>query len=351
MRFPKGGIRRHPYQEGMTLEAIKKLALTIFKEGWSEDDFAKAKVGNFKSEPIVEESGKPFIIDEYLKKHGLFASRVKFYLLTDDVLTELISQEDDGEELEDETFRMEARENPTLEESNKRLLISGKPLQNLDIQFISCVISKYSGQLSYAVISGWDNAYEMRSDECLDLSKDVYDPLKDKFFVGEIKINNVIYLQRKGDTNTGDITFSDTEDKPHDPSICYGPDTINGYHGDNLIIGVITNFHNELGVMYTWYKDEHPICNGHNQCIIKVEEVGTYTALVEYGDKVCRSEPVTVVLEGMPTETLQSSTLEVTTTSAGPSFEPMDVRQRYVKENREASRYVIILLDVYICSK
>ena len=42
------------------------------------------------------------------------------------------------------------------------------------------------------------------------------------------------------------------------PQILHEPDEINGYDSENnLLIGIVTNFHNEIGVTYTWYKNEH----------------------------------------------------------------------------------------------
>ena len=60
------------------MDRLKKIALTTFIHNWTDNDFKNAKVANFKGNEIVEES---FILEDYLKKNGLFASR--FYLLTD----------------------------------------------------------------------------------------------------------------------------------------------------------------------------------------------------------------------------------------------------------------------------
>ncbi|KAK3736568.1 hypothetical protein QZH41_003150 [Actinostola sp. cb2023] len=86
------------------------------------------------------------------------------------------------------------------------------------------------------------------------------------------------------------------------PAIMYEPDVINGYNGDNLIIGVIANFHNELGVMYSWYY------------MVK---------------KSFRSEPVKVGLEDVGSEPKENKTQatakETTQSSSGPGVPKLPI--------------------------
>ncbi|KAK3731615.1 hypothetical protein QZH41_015868, partial [Actinostola sp. cb2023] len=181
---------------------------------------------------------------------------------------------------------------------------------------------------SLCIVSGWDDTYDTRSTDCLDDDREEYNPLKDKYFVGEVMIDNKIYLQKQLVPNTDEFIFSYPEDKLV-PAIMYEPDVINGYNGDNLIIGVIANFHNELGVMYSWYKDEQLMCNGNNQCLIKVLEIGTYVAQVLYGEESFRSEPVKVGLEDVGSEPKENKTQatakETTQSSSGPGVPKLPI--------------------------
>lgn len=112
------------------------------------------------------------------------------------------------------------------------LSVAGFKIQHIiDVQFISVVMSIYSGLPSSLTISGWDNTYEMRSVECLDESRKEYNPLRDKYFVGEVKVDNQSYLSLELDPVTDDTFFSYQVTKPV-PAVLHGPDKINGYNDE-----------------------------------------------------------------------------------------------------------------------
>lgn len=295
-----GGLRRHVYDEAMTLDTLKTLFLTTF--GLNEKDYKTTKVGNFKGEEIVD-GPEPFILHEYLKKHGLFASRVRFYLLTEKMdFDDVKAESKHGDNTDDEDEEKEIEDEEEVVNTLQKLHVAGQIQHSLDVRFVSIVISMYSGLPSSLIVTGWNNAYDTRSIECLDETKEDYNPLKDKYFVSDISVDNKNYLTREWDPPTEDTFFSypaQETNKPV-PAILHGPEVINGYNENHLLIGVIVNFHNELGVMYSWFKDNQKICNGHNLCLIEVSEAGTYFAQVQYGDELLSTEQVIIVMQDIP---------------------------------------------------
>lgn len=151
-----GGLRRHDYEEGLTLANLTKLFLATFD--LNEKDYASIKVGNFKGEVIVE-GPEPFILHEYLRKHGLFASRVRFYLLTEKRDFDTKAESKHGDSIDNEEGDDEGEEEEE-DGANTYLTLSvaGLKIQHIiDVQFISVVMSMYSGLPSSLTISGWNN--------------------------------------------------------------------------------------------------------------------------------------------------------------------------------------------------
>ena len=80
------------------------------------------------------------------------------------------------------------------------------------------------------------------------------------------------------------------------PLILHEPDEINGYDSENnLFIGIVTNFHNEIGVTYTWYKNEDVYLCGATHPVIRVNSAGMYHCKIQYGDKVLNLSAVKIL--------------------------------------------------------
>lgn len=101
---------------------------------------------NFKGEEIVE-GPEPFILHEYLRKHGLFASRVRFYLLTEKKDFDTKAESKHGDSIDNEEGDDEGeQEEEDGANTYLTLSVAGLEIQHIiDVQFISVVISIYSG--------------------------------------------------------------------------------------------------------------------------------------------------------------------------------------------------------------
>ena len=61
------------------------------------------------------------------------------------------------------------------------------------------------------------------------------------------------------------------------PLILHKPYELHGYDSDNnLIIAVVTNFHNEIGITYTLFVNGEVYACGTSHCVIRVTSPGIY---------------------------------------------------------------------------
>ena len=82
-----GGLRRIPYSDLTTSQLLQRVTDILFPNGKSP--FPKAgelerctyDLGNLAGEPLKDKE-EHFCLSGYLSKNGLYASRVRFYLLT-----------------------------------------------------------------------------------------------------------------------------------------------------------------------------------------------------------------------------------------------------------------------------
>ena len=255
------------------------------------------------------------MLDEYLKNNGLFGSRVRFYLLTntnylkEDSEEETITLEDSGEEKEDDMEGSEVGVSTESELSGAnqmlkavtRLCVSGQQEQHkLRISFILQDFSKYSGESSVSIVSGWNNAYEMRSVEFIEETENSYNPLIDVYTVATVIVSKEVFLDFSINADNEGIEYYHPMEhlRPDDnPVILHGPDEINGYEGESLFIGVLTNVHNELAIMYTWFRNGSVVSKGHNQCLIKIQSAGTYHCTVLWGEELMTSSSAVVTVD------------------------------------------------------
>ena len=67
--------------------------------------------------------------------------------------------------------------------------------------------------------------------------------------------------------------------------ILHQPDELYGHDSDNnLLIAVVTNFHNEVGVVYTWFVNNYVYTCGTSHSVIKVTFPGIYRCEIQYGE-------------------------------------------------------------------
>lgn len=160
---------------------------------------------------------------------------------------------------------------------------------------MSSTYSLYSGELSTLIVSGWCSTIDCRSEDCLDVDREDYSPLDDKYILSGLEINNTVYLQRSIDEPTL-FTFPEAGNvpKPNEVMILHGPDVIHGHEQEVLFLGVVTSVHNKDGLSYHWFFNDTPLCNGPQRCMIKVIEPGSYFCKVVYNEIELLSSTVTV---------------------------------------------------------
>ena len=77
------------------------------------------------------------------------------------------------------------------------------------------------------------------------------------------------------------------------PLILHQPGELYG-HDNNLLIAVVTNFHNEVGVVYTWFVNNDVYICGSSHSAIKVTFPRIYRCEFQYGEVKLTTESVEV---------------------------------------------------------
>ena len=122
-------------------------------------------------------------------------------------------------------------------------------------------MSEYSGELSTLFVTGRGACFSEISTAVLEMSIEEYHPCDDVFQLFGLSIVTKIYLEVAGGENSiENYLFPQAEEFSDKPTILHRPDIINGYEDNTLIIGAIGNFHNEIGVVYSWYLNDSLHC-------------------------------------------------------------------------------------------
>ena len=269
-------------------------------------------------------------MSDYLTRHGLFASKVRFYLLTTkrNCPSEAVKGIGEKEDLWEGVSHSESRISMSgcMDTSLNRSLASRlEPSQcqknvhdavlyvdesrrKLNAEFRRVLTSKYSQQLSAVFVSGWSNCFAYRSTEFLDKSEDEYHPCDDSFAICNLTVDEQVYIEplidSSGATDSGVFIKSyvspAAEQSQDKPAILFGPDLVYGCEGKELFLAVVTNFHNEIGVMYEWSHDDTTVLRGAFHALIKVSNPGKYSCKVWYGDQQLSSNCVVVQAKRAP---------------------------------------------------
>ena len=332
-----GGLQRIPFQEYSPHELLEEAKKIFFPGNVSKYDKAgtldecDCVLGTFAGDTLpTSTSNETFSVSEYLTKHGLYASRVRFYLLT----TSKGFHSDDSDSLEKatseslekatsesqlETGQSDSSSSIPISIPSKSGNFSGKLHSRNDtklhqgssvyidgvrksmiVEFNHDEISRYTSEISSRCIVGWHNCFTERSTKFFECPIEEYHPCNDDFVVRCIEVNDQVYVQPDKEIDSifpvmytypmNDFEYNEL------PLILHEPDEINGYDShSNLLIGIVTNFHNEIGVTYTWYKDEDVYLCGTLHPVIRVNSAGVYHCKIQYGDKVLNSSSVEVL--------------------------------------------------------
>lgn len=329
-----GGLRRIPFKEYSPHELLEEAKKLFFPGNVSKHEKAgkldecDCVLGNFAGDVLPSgESDKTFSVTDYLSEHGLYASRVRFYLLT----TSKDLGSGDNESLVEDTSDFSECQGQSEQRCSTSSLTSSNPstsgnfsggmqsvsdikcqqrnhllcvdgdTKSMEVEFNSNKVSHYTGEISSRHIIGWSSCFSERSINFFESPMEEYHPCDDNFVVRCIRINGQVYVQPDPEIDTS--IFPETYTYPMDdfqkyelPVILHEPDKIYGNDSDNnLLIGIVTNFHNEIGVTYTWYKNEDVYLSGPLHPVIKVNSASVYRCKIQYGDKILNSSTVKVL--------------------------------------------------------
>ncbi|KAL9965542.1 hypothetical protein ACROYT_G029356 [Oculina patagonica] len=369
-----GGLRRIAYSDYSKSALLQRATEIFFPNGKSH--FPKAEelktctteLGNFAGEPLLQQE-EHFSLTEYLSKNGLYASRVRFYLLTtkksnggtvDDKPDGSARSSGDniqlGHSLPSNDASLQRAMELSLNEDQSTVFFIDESRRNMCSEFTRITTSEYSGNLSAVIHSGWEDCYHHRSEEFLDEEEAKYHPCDDSFTMTSLLIADQVYLEPIVDESSSSVVcksfaYPMADPIPEEATILHGPDELHGYAGNELFIGVLTNFHNEIGVSYEWYLNDNVILRGATHALIKINASGTYYCRVFYGSLPLVSTKVEIREKKL----LQLSggvkrSSEVLSTSPSLSAEHEKcVRYRYCTVKKINGLHLGIGLKVFLC--
>lgn len=325
-----GGIRRVPYDDITKTQLLERAQQIFFPNGKNsslqtvELENCDVGLGNFAGEPFTEKESFESTLSDYLTRHGLFASKVKFYLLTTkkNSPSEAVKGVSKNEDLRERVSHSKSLismsgsidtslsqsltsrlETPQFQKNvHDAVLYVDDSRRKLNAEFRRVVTSEYSQELSAVFVSGWSNCYACRSPEFLDKTEDEYHPCDDSFAISNLTVDEQVYIEPliDSDGKPDSDAFIQSYVSPaaqqilDKPAILFGPDVVYGYEGNELFLAVVTNFHNEIGVMYEWSHDDTTVLRGAFHALMKVSNPGTYSCKIWYGDHMLSSNCVVV---------------------------------------------------------
>ena len=307
------------------LDEAKNIFFPEGKSGYAkarELDLCKCSLGNFTGQPLPLDD-PDFSFSQYLADNGLYASCVRFYLLTtlkdQDTLVNSNSSCGSGQfdqnlstttQTEcgnDDAFdpRMDNEKVEFEKDASESLLYVDDKKRSILLEFCRHKISNYTSEVSSQFVIGWDHCYSAKSSKFLECEPNLYHPRDDNFTVSSITIDNNTYVKPvvDKDASQSENIMQDTYCFPmHDfqetdqPLILHEPNELHGYDLDNnLFVAVVTNFHNEVGVNYTWFMNDEVCADGSSHCVIRITSPGLYHCEIDYGDIKLTSNSVQVL--------------------------------------------------------
>ena len=298
------------------LDEAKKIFFPGGKSGHAKAqklEFCECSLGNFTGTPLSLQDAD-FSISRYLSDNGLFASRVRFYLLTTAKNQDDLENIDSScESVEKHSYALSSSNESSgnvvksatdsgVESVSKSLLHIGDSKKSFVLEFCRHEISHYTSEASSLCVIGWADCYSSRSSKFLECEAKEYHPCNDNFIVWSITVDGKVYVQP--DTNKDDSPqiMQDSYCFPmydfeasEKPLILHQPDELYGHDSDNnLLIAVVTNFHNEVGVVYKWFVNNDVYTCGTSHSVIKVTFPGIYRCEIQYGEVKLTTESVEV---------------------------------------------------------
>ena len=298
------------------LDEAKRIFFPEGKSGYAkaqELELCECSLGSFTGN-LLSLHDSNFSISKYLTDNGLFASRVRFYLLTTAKNQDTLDNVSSSCESVEQLSRALSSSNATnddgvrsatdsgVEQEVSESLHVGDSKKSFVVEFCRHVMSHYTSDVSSLYIVGWAACYSSRSSKFLECEPKEYHPCDDNFIVWSIEVDGNVYVQPDNNKEGDQQIMQDSYSFPmHDfeasdkPLILHEPDELHGYDSDNnLIIAVVTNFHNEIGIIYTWFVNGEVYACGTSHSVIRVTSPGIYHCAIQYGDVQLTSNSVEV---------------------------------------------------------
>ena len=340
-----GGLRKVEYlsTEAVTAECLlEKAKAVFFPDGRSKSgpitDFS-FEMGDFKQEVInsfCNLEGEEVTLQEYIKSHGLFPSRVQFYMLTTCKGASIsyftkpsapnteVPLKDTSKADRPECISFDSSANASQETAE--VLVPAVALvgdrtpscewvknQQLEIRYDVPTESSYSREV--VTISSFSRQ-QCKEIACLNEFNLVELPLRDfqppeyGFLVNTIEKGDRQYVttvekESPDDTQELESNIHQMNELPQtayafptaDTSdmILHEPSEVWGYDNNELVIAVVTSCHNQESV-YTWIRNNQKIKEGLNLCCLAVNEEGDYRVKVNCDGKEAESKVVKIVM-------------------------------------------------------
>lgn len=299
------------------------------------------ELGNFQQESIPSFQnieGKEVTFPEYLKSHGLYASRAHLYLMTtgievgDECTRESQLQTENGNVLTNDVMLGKGGDAISISScstsvescSKNEVLAPSSPPRGeagvctpewLDSQHI-LVHYESPSESSYS-----DEAITICSfsrEQCLEIASvndhtllgtplPEFQPPESGFTVSSIEKGSNLYLTKV--VQDIDDTYQDPNghqasqiqstyefpmaDREQDSLILHHPTEVWGYDNKELVIAVIASHPNSA--LYTWYRNGAVFKEGFNFCCLAVNQEGDYSVKVQCGGQEAVSQVVQIV--------------------------------------------------------
>ena len=191
------------------LDEAKNIFFSGCKSGHAKAqklELCDCSLGNFTGSPLSLQDAD-LSISWYLSDNGLFASRVRFYLLT------TAKNQDDLENIDSSCESVEKRSyalsssnessgnvvksatDSSVESASKSLLHIGDSKKSFVLEFCRHEISHYTSEGSSLCVISWADCYSSRSSKFLEYEAKEYHPCDDNFIVWSIIVDGKVYVQ------------------------------------------------------------------------------------------------------------------------------------------------------------
>lgn len=267
-----GGTRMMEYfaDENLTVPDIVRIGSNFFfpkKKNQLGDlmdmEVSLASFSGENLETFMDLDGKECSFQEYLKSHGLFSSQYHLYIRTklkesDKVMRTATCSED-------------------CDKTESIFLVNNENPGDIKLNFKKTKNSKYSGSPSTISSSTMKKCYSLSMHQ--EIPYDDYNCIThDSYLLAGVEKNGKIYLTQLEDESYELCNY--TSHSTTTELIMYGPDEINGLCDGDLMLGIITQVHNQH-FNHQWFKDGVLFFEGPDVSIIKVKSPGEYSAGIQ----------------------------------------------------------------------